>query len=83
MTWKAGMVGWTKAGVGMETCPVFIGTTEEVSGDSGAVGTGIEQFAVMCGGRRFGRVRGFEWVRAKVEAVGEGAKASQMVNGKR
>lgn len=82
MTGKAGVVGWTKASVGMETCPVFIGTTEEVSRGGGAVGAGIEQFAIMFGGRRFSRVRGFEGVRAKVEAVSEGAKAAQMVNGK-
>jgi len=76
MTGKAGMVGRTKAGVGMETCPVLIGTTEEVSRDSGAVCTRIEQLAIMFSGRRFGRVRGFEWIRAKVEAVRKRAKAT-------
>jgi len=77
------MVGRTKASVGMETCPVFVGMMEKVNRDSGAIGAGVEKFAIVFIGRRLGRVRGFEWVKAKVESESKGATAAQMVNGNR
>jgi len=70
------MVGRTKASVGTETCPVFVGTTEKVNRDGGAVGAGVEKFAKVLVGRRAVRVRGFEWVKAKVETESKGAKAA-------
>jgi len=76
MTWKASMVGWTKASVGMETCPVFVGTMEKVNRDIGAIGAGVEKFAIVLIGRGSVRVRGFEWVKAKVETESKGAKAA-------
>lgn len=81
MTRKASVVGGAKSSVRVESRPVVVGSLQEVSRGSGAMSTGVENVAIGFVGRISIGCWGLDGIRAKIEAVGEGAEATKMVNG--
>jgi hypothetical protein len=81
LTGEAGVVGRAKAGGGVEADPIFIGTAEKVNRGVGTISPSIEKATGAVGEWAEMRVRCLVGIRAKEEAVAEGAKATKVVNG--